>query len=312
MKRTFLKTTIAVALVAGVMNWQAPTADAASRSEIKRIVIEEAQRSTVPPALALALAKVESDFQEKVRSHKGARGVMQIMPKTARDEFGVAADELWDPRLNVQLGIDFLEQLHEMYGGRWELALSHYNGGTLKGGPGPNARPHGYTRKYVANVMRWWKRYAEQQDVWGPTVVAAGYTPARTKTASLKVTAAERTPGEADPKMADGTRVEFHKTIIDDPDPNETGETHRQPSIVSVPALKLEGGHLALAPDAVPSREIPVIDRSVTARQGHAVATWGTGAAERTPVAGGFAERLAHARRSLDDFSAMKRRPFGS
>ena len=112
------------------------SADAATRSEVKRMVIEEARNSIVPPALALAVAKVESDFQDRVRSHKGARGVMQIMPATARGEFGVDADALWDPRLNVQLGIDFLERLHAQYGGRWELALSHYNGGTLKGGSG--------------------------------------------------------------------------------------------------------------------------------------------------------------------------------
>ena len=145
---------------------------AVSRTEVKQIVIEEAQRSTVPPALALAVAKVESDFQERVRSHKGARGVMQIMPATAQGEFGVDADELWDPRLNIQLGIDFLERLYAQYGGDWELALSHYNGGTLKGGKGSYAKPHSYTRKYVANVMRWWQRYQDQAEVWGVTQTA--------------------------------------------------------------------------------------------------------------------------------------------
>lgn len=145
---------------------------AISRTEVKQIVIEEAQRSTVPPALALAVAKVESDFQERVRSHKGARGVMQIMPATARGEFGVDADELWDPRLNIQLGIDFLERLYAQYGGEWELALSHYNGGTLKGGKGSYAKPHSYTKKYVADVMRWWQRYQDQANAWGVTQTA--------------------------------------------------------------------------------------------------------------------------------------------
>lgn len=145
---------------------------AISRTQIKQMVIEEAQRSTVPPALALAIAKVESDFQERVRSHKGARGVMQIMPATALGEFGVHAEELWDPRLNIQLGIDFLERLYAQYGGSWELALSHYNGGTLKGGKGSYAQPHSYTRKYVADVMRWWQRYQDQSEVWGSNQTA--------------------------------------------------------------------------------------------------------------------------------------------
>jgi hypothetical protein len=173
-------------------------ADAATRTEVKRMVIEEARNSIVPPSLALAVAKVESDFQDRVRSHKGAQGVMQIMPATAHGEFGVNAEELWKPRLNIQLGIDYLERLHAQYGGSWELALSHYNGGTLRGGTGANAKPHGYTRKYVANVMRWWQRYEDQANVWGSAVVKArrvdAWIPARTKIAKIEI------QGEADPK----------------------------------------------------------------------------------------------------------------
>ncbi len=64
---------------------------AASRAEIKEIVIEEALATTVSPSLALAVAKVESDFRARALSAKGARGLMQIMPATAEHEFGVAA-----------------------------------------------------------------------------------------------------------------------------------------------------------------------------------------------------------------------------
>ena len=87
---------------------------ALDRNQIKRLVVEEAQATTLPPSLALALAKVESDFEDGALSDKGARGVMQIMPRTARAEFGVSADELWDARLNIQLGISFLEQLIQL------------------------------------------------------------------------------------------------------------------------------------------------------------------------------------------------------
>ena len=64
-----------------------------SRSEVQKIVLQEAMNSIVPPALALAVAKVESDFNANALSSAGARGVMQIMPRTARDEFGVYEDE---------------------------------------------------------------------------------------------------------------------------------------------------------------------------------------------------------------------------
>ena len=155
---------------------------AATRAEIKRMVVEEALNSRVPPSLALAVAKVESDFQANALSTAGARGVMQIMPETAQGEFGVDADELWNPRLNIQLGIDYLEQLYDRYGGRWALALSHYNGGTLKGS-GAGAVPHRYTRKYVKGVLSWYRRYADQAQVWRAAADRAidRWRPARSK-----------------------------------------------------------------------------------------------------------------------------------
>ncbi len=55
-------------------------AQAATRSDVKQIIIQEAQNSRVPASLALAVAKVESDFLEDALSSAGARGVMQIMP----------------------------------------------------------------------------------------------------------------------------------------------------------------------------------------------------------------------------------------
>ena len=61
----------------------------------------------MPPSLALAVAKIESDFQVRALSPTGARGVMQIMPATAESEFGIAADELWDAAINVRLGIEY-------------------------------------------------------------------------------------------------------------------------------------------------------------------------------------------------------------
>jgi len=128
---------------------------AQSKDDIKARIVAEAERNgTVPPSLALAVARVESNFNPRAISTAGARGVMQIMPATAMGEFGVAADDLWDPDLNIRLGIAYLERLYNQYGRRWELALSHYNGGSLKRGPG-GFTPHRYTASYVADVKRW-------------------------------------------------------------------------------------------------------------------------------------------------------------
>ena len=184
MNRSVINGTLALCLT---LSMASLSIAAPSRTEIKRLVVEEAEATRIPPSLALAVAKVESDFQAEALSHKGARGVMQIMPRTARDKFGVAADELWDARLNVQLGLNFLEQLIERYGGSWGLALSHYNGGTLLG-TGIKARPHGHTRRYVRSVLRWQRRYANQEKIWRLTRAATpkdAWVPARTTSSTL-------------------------------------------------------------------------------------------------------------------------------
>lgn len=127
------------------------------------MVVQEAMRSErVPPSLALAVAEAESDFVADALSPVGARGVMQIMPATARGEFGVDADELWNPRLNIQLGVAFLDQLIERYDGRWDLALSHYNGGS-RVGRGKDARVIPATRSYVDKVLSAERRYARDE-----------------------------------------------------------------------------------------------------------------------------------------------------
>ena len=157
--------TAAMALAFSIGLAEARPQPETARASVKKIIVEEALASNIPPSLALAVAKVESDFQAHVESSKGARGVMQIMPATGRSEWGVDAEELWDPRLNVRLGIDYLEQLIERYNGNWELALSFYNGGSKVGKPG-QARVLPWTRKYVDNVLRWEKRYAAQEHIW--------------------------------------------------------------------------------------------------------------------------------------------------
>ncbi|GHD63217.1 hypothetical protein GCM10017083_53140 [Thalassobaculum fulvum] len=166
-----------------------PDAGDGGRAEIRRIVVQEALRSErVPPSLALAVAEAESNFDPGAESRAGARGVMQIMPATGRGEFGVEPDALWQPRLNVQLGIAFLDRLIGRYGDRWDLALSHYNGGS-RVGSGAAARVIPATRGYVDKVLRLERRYARDETV-RRMVAAAGAPPER-------VGASERLPVRA-------------------------------------------------------------------------------------------------------------------
>jgi len=174
---------LAALIVAALSTAILSPAEASTRADVRRLVVEEALNSQVPPSLAMAVAKVESDFQPEALSSAGARGVMQIMPATAMGEYGVGADELWDARLNVQLGIDFLGHLISRYDGRWDLALSHYNGGSVTR-TRSGMEPLPATRKYVELVLKWQKRYAEQATVWALAEAPDdGWRPARTRDA---------------------------------------------------------------------------------------------------------------------------------
>jgi len=190
--RGLRRTIVALAILAALPAAANPRTDRTVDADaIRRLIVEEAMATPmVPPSLALAVAKVESNFRGDALSTAGARGVMQIMPATARGEFGVDPDELWEPRLNVQLGIDFLGRLIERYRGRWDLALSHYNAGSVAGAL-PNARPLPVARPYVEAVLGWEKTFREsgeasrlaeartKPDAWSPanTRIAAAPRP---------------------------------------------------------------------------------------------------------------------------------------
>ncbi len=133
------------------------------RQIIRSMVVEEALELGLPVALALAVAKVESNFDPNALSVKGARGVMQIMPQTALGEYGLDAETLWRPRVNIRLGIHFLLRLISRYHGHIELALSYYNGGSAVG-VWPDVKIIPATRKYVEKVKSKYKYY--QRELW--------------------------------------------------------------------------------------------------------------------------------------------------
>ena len=143
-----------------------PSSHHMTEDRLKQMIVQEAAKTTnVTPSVALAVAKIESGFQPHVVSSAGAIGVMQIMPRTGRDLFGLSRAELFDPAINIRAGVTFLDQLINRYGGRVDLALSHYNGGSrVTAGPQPKIIP--VTRGYVIKVLAAAQAYqAEGRDV---------------------------------------------------------------------------------------------------------------------------------------------------
>ena len=125
-----------------------------NRPYIKMLLIENARLSEyVTPALAIALAEVESDLRPDVVSNKGAIGVMQIMPRTGLLEFGVKRKDLFNPIVNIKIGVKFLDQLIKKYKGNIGVALSHYNGGSAVG-IWPNVKIIPVTYPYVVKVLK--------------------------------------------------------------------------------------------------------------------------------------------------------------
>lgn len=150
-----------VLLVVATVGAASPVSDIpVTVDEIRTMIVAEALASrTVPPELALAVAREESNFDPVAVSYAGARGVMQVMPSTAAREFGIDPDLLWDPRVNIRVGVAHLAALYRRYGDSWPAALSHYNGGTLRVNATGQAVQHRFTGRYVRSVMRRWREY---------------------------------------------------------------------------------------------------------------------------------------------------------
>ena len=129
-----------------------------NQSKIKAMVVREARALGVPASLALAVAHAESSFNSAAVSRKGARGIMQIMPSTAFGEYGIEPHHLWDPRVNIRLGLHYLERLIRKFNGRTDLALSFYNGGSAVGPPS-RARVIPATYPYIRKVRHLQKIY---------------------------------------------------------------------------------------------------------------------------------------------------------
>jgi hypothetical protein len=125
-------------------------AKADPRQGLDAIILREATRHAVKPELVRAIIQVESAFNPRARSGKGAMGLMQLMPATAAD---LQVTDPYDPDQNIRGGVAYLRQLLDRYDGNEELALAAYNAGPeAVARYGNQVPPFRETRNYLNRV----------------------------------------------------------------------------------------------------------------------------------------------------------------
>ena len=119
------------------------------------VVARASRRYGVEVGLIKAVIKAESGFNPAAVSHAGARGLMQLMPSTARS---LGVNDSFDPEQNVMAGTRFLRDLLDRYNGDVDSALAAYNWGPGNVDRRPERLPR-ETRDYLARVKQFYRSY---------------------------------------------------------------------------------------------------------------------------------------------------------
>ena len=137
---------------------------------------EASQTYGIDPYLVAAVIKTESNWDPEASSHKGAQGLMQLMPETANDIIAqglidgntYSADNLTDPDTNIEFGCAYLAYLIRYFNGATDKAIAAYNAGmgnvedwTKEGDALHNAITFPETQAYLARVNMAQQRYRE-------------------------------------------------------------------------------------------------------------------------------------------------------
>ena len=130
-----------------------------------------AAEHSLPPQLIHSVIKVESNYNPNAISSKGALGLMQLIPATAR-RFGVS--DVFNPVQNIQGGAKYLRYLLDLYDGNYPLALAAYNAGEAAVARYGGMPPFAETQNYVILVRRQLekrRRPLPRKPLWRPLPV---------------------------------------------------------------------------------------------------------------------------------------------
>ena len=130
------------------------------QSKYNEIIIAAARQFDVDAALVSAVIKAESDYNPRIVSHKGARGLMQLMPATAK-RFGVTNS--FDPHENIHGGTRYLRWLLKKFDGNADLAVAAYNAGEGNVWKYDGVPPFRETVNYINRIAKHIRRAIETE-----------------------------------------------------------------------------------------------------------------------------------------------------
>jgi soluble lytic murein transglycosylase len=129
---------------------------AAAMRRYEKMIRKAAAEYGIDPSLIKAVIKVESNFDRYAVSHKGARGLMQLMPATARE---MNVDDPFDPSQNIEAGSRYLRMMLDRFDNDLSLSLAAYNAGPGLVGKVGRVPEIKETRNYVSKVKKAYHRY---------------------------------------------------------------------------------------------------------------------------------------------------------
>lgn len=120
------------------------------------IIADASKKYGLEAPLIKAVIKAESDFDPNAISHKGARGLMQIMPMNFRL---LNVENPFDPHQSIDAGARYLRDMMDRYNGKLNLSLAAYNAGPGAVDRHGGVPPYQETEEYIERVMRYYQRY---------------------------------------------------------------------------------------------------------------------------------------------------------
>jgi len=129
----------------------AATRETEAEMTIDEHIKEVADRHGVRADLVAAVIEAESEFNPRAVSRRGARGLMQLMPKTAAT---LGVDDPFDPKANIEAGVKHLRAMMDRFDNNIPLALAAYNAGEVAVIKHHGIPPYRETRAYVKRILK--------------------------------------------------------------------------------------------------------------------------------------------------------------